>query len=375
VSTPRFFIHLEGSQQCVLCPSNCVLPPGKGGRCGVRFNREGKAAIPFYGYITALAVDPIEKKPLYHFRPGTEILSLGFTGCNLYCPFCQNWRISQNTDAPGKDYSPKDIIALAGNRIEPTRSIAYTYSEPLIHIEFLLDCMKEARKAGIANVLVSNGCVNADAAEDILDLCDAANIDLKCFSAETYSQVLGGDLAAVTGFIRMAVEKNVHVELTTLLVPNLNDSRAELDKCRDFITELETGSNNKAVIPWHLSAYHPDYKWAGQARYSRTSHSRYAEHDHAFSIPPATTPDSLVAAVKRAREKLPFVYAGNIALPPGEQSFNDTPCPSCGKSLIKRSGYRIDTSDLLRKKEHGKQAYFCASCGKEISFIRGASLI
>ena len=350
MGTPRFFISLEGSEQCVLCPSRCILPSGKAGHCGVRFNRAEKGKIPFYGYVTALAVDPIEKKPLYHFRPGTEILSIGFAGCNLRCPFCQNWSISQTTDVPGKVYSPKEIITATRD------SIAYTYSEPLVHIEFLLDCMKEARKAGIANVLVSNGCVNADAAAEILDLCDAANIDLKCFSSDTYSEVLGGNLAAVTDFIRTAVEKNVHLELTTLLVPGLNDSKAELDKCRDFIAELETGKSKAeagSAIPWHLSAYHPDYKWGRQAKQS----------------PPATAPNSLIAAVKRAREKLPFVYAGNVAPQPGEQNFNNTACPFCGKTLISRRGYRVDIPGLVQKEENKKPIYLCASCGERVSFI------
>ena len=316
------------------------------GRCGVRVNREGKGDIPFYGFISAFAVDPIEKKPLYHFRPGTEITSVGFAGCNLHCPFCQNWRISQNADVPGRTCSPAELIAAAcsmgeaagpqsasQSKIARQSSIAYTYSEPLVHIEFLLDCMKEARKAGVANVLVSNGCVNSDAAAAILDKCDAANIDLKCFSDKTYAEVLGGDLSAVTGFIRLAVEKKVHLELTTLVVPGLNDSRAELDKCRDFIAELQAGGR---LVPWHLSAYHPDYKWNA----------------------PATSPHFLTAAAKRAREKIEHVYTGNTADP------NDTLCPFCGKTLISRRGYRTDTSGLSLKEENGKPAYVCAFCGK-----------
>jgi pyruvate formate lyase activating enzyme len=224
---------------------------------------------------------------------------------------------------------------------QKTAAIAYTYSEPLVHIEFLLDCMKEARKAGIANVLVSNGCVNSEAASEILDLCDAANIDLKCFSEETYATVLGagqsdrGGLAAVTGFIRMAAGKGVHLELTTLIVPGLNDSEAELDKCRDFIAELQT---EERVIPWHLSAYHPDYKW----------HT------------PATDPNFLLAAANRMREKLDYVYTGNIA------HFNDTACPHCGKTIVSRNGYRIGTPELQLKEENGDRSYFCAACGKTV---------
>ena len=328
---PLFFSSAEESEEtikCDLCPRRCLLAPGRGGKCKVRFNRGGKGDLPFYGYVTALARDPIEKKPLYHFRPGTEILSAGFAGCNLHCPFCQNWQISQKTDVPGQTYSPARLIKTAQS------AIAYTYSEPLVHIEFLLDCMKEARKAGIANVLVSNGCINSEAAKEILSLCDAANIDLKCFSEETYSEVLGGNLKAVMGFIRTALEKNVHLELTTLVVPGLNDSRAELDKAAAFISELQT---EERAVPWHLSAYHPDYKWKEAA----------------------TDFDFLVSAAERAREKLEFVYTGNIT------QENNTHCPNCGKVLIRRRSYSVNCSALSLREENGRPAYFCASCGEK----------
>ena len=335
MNIPKFFTFpdasgsspKEGSIHCELCPRRCLLAPGTAGPCKVRFNRDGKPALPYHGYITALALDPIEKKPLYHFRPGSEILSIGFAGCNLRCPFCQNWHISQTTDVPGRIYSPSELIAAAGKNGQ----IAYTYSEPLVHAEFLLDCMNAAREAGIANVLVSNGCINSGPASEILDLCDAANIDLKCFSKESYARVLGGELSAVLGFIRTAVEKGVHLELTTLVVPGLNDSETELNKCMDFIAELEKTGN---TVPWHLSAYHPAYKWSA----------------------PPTDPQFLLAVTRQARKKIRYVYTGNIA---AREENNDTLCPHCGKVLVSRRGYRIDTSGLLLKKD----AYFCASCG------------
>ena len=349
MNSPLFFSSVENPPktgafpdqryiQCGLCPRRCRIAPGKEGLCRVRANRDGQAALPFYGFITALAVDPIEKKPLYHFRPGTEILSAGFAGCNLRCPFCQNWHISQefreeDGSVQGRFYTPAELIAAAKH------SVAYTYSEPLVHIEYLLDCMREAQKAGVANVLVSNGCITSEAAAEILGLCDAANIDLKCFSRETYAEVLGGDLSAVTGFIRMAVEKGVHLELTTLVVPGLNDSREELDKCRDFIAELETHGR---AVPWHLSAYHPAHKWRA----------------------PPTDPFFLIGAAKRAAEKLTFVYTGNITTNAEEPNFSDTFCPRCGKILIRRRAYRVDTSGLLRKEENGKYSYTCAACGE-----------
>ena len=292
LAAPRFFSSKNaGAVQCELCPRHCVLKPGKTGQCRVRINRNGELVIPFYGKITGLAVDPIEKKPLYRFRPGTEILSVGFSGCNLSCPFCQNWHISQTTETQGRYIAPRELILMAKTpSTGAMHSIAYTYSEPLIHAEYLLNCMKEARKTGVKNVLVTNGCINAPAAAEILDLCDAANIDLKCFSENTYSKILGGSIeafAAVLDFIRTALEKGVHVELTTLVIPGLNDSASELDKCTNFIAELEAAGH---TVPWHLTAYRPCYKWNA----------------------PATDPGFLITAAKRAGEKLQFVYTGNI---------------------------------------------------------------
>ena len=273
----------EGIIHCQLCPHHCNIKQGQSGICKVRVNKGGFGEIPYYGHVSALGTDPIEKKPLYHFRPGTKILSVGFVGCNLYCPFCQNWHISQNIEAQSQYISPKELIQAA----KPNKQIAYTYSEPLIHIEYLLDCMNEAHKNNIANVLVTNGCINKEPAQQVLEITDAVNIDLKCFSKETYSKILGGDLDTVLEFIKIAVQKNVHVEVTTLLVPGLNDNAQELDKIIDFIAELESG---KKPIPWHISAYHPDWKWNA----------------------PATSPELVYKTVKQAQDKLKYVYAGNV---------------------------------------------------------------
>jgi pyruvate formate lyase activating enzyme len=285
-----------------------------------------------------MAADPIEKKPLYHFRPGSSILSFGFAGCNLHCPFCQNWRISQRDDPKEAingcgTFSPKEAVAAAQSG--GFRQIAYTYSEPLIHAEFLLDCMKLAREAGIANVLVSNGCVNREAAADILALTDAANIDLKAFSKETYARVLGGDLPTVLAFIEAAYAAGVHLEITTLMVSGLNDGAEETGECAAFIAGLSRD------IPWHLSAYHPAYRWDA----------------------PPTDPALLIRTARRARERLSFVYAGNIA---GEDApeLRDTACPACGRVLVGRRGFRIDTGGLRVKEAEGGRAYYCAHCGK-----------
>jgi pyruvate formate lyase activating enzyme len=306
----------------------------------VRQNRGGVPAIPFYGYITALAEDPIEKKPLYHFRPGSSILSLGFAGCNLHCPFCQTWRISQSTDVPGQGRSPEQVVSLARERGTP--QIAYTYSEPLIHIEYLLSCMALCRKAGIANVLVSNGCINAEPAAAILALTDAANIDLKCFSCVTYEKVLGGKLGTVLGFIEAAHAAGVHLELTTLIVPGLNDGADETRRCAEYIAGISR------EIPWHLSAYHPDYR---------------------YDAPP-TIPAALAAIARMGREHLSYVYTGNVSGESAGIGPNDTRCPCCGAVLVSRRGYRVDSGGLALREIDGKQRYCCAKCGAA-TVIRG----
>jgi pyruvate formate lyase activating enzyme len=215
------------------------------------------------------------------------------------------------------------------------RQIAYTYSEPLVHAEYLLDCMALTRKAGIANVLVTNGCINAEAAGEILALTDAANIDLKCFSEKTYDTVLGGNLRTVRNFITLAVELGVHTEITTLVVPGLNDGGEELEKCGEFIAGLCRDGEGMGTVPWHLSAYHPDYRWDA----------------------PATDGAWLREAACRARRRLRYVYTDNIV---GETA--ETLCPLCGKALVKRRGYRIDTRGLELYRDGGESFYRCGSC-------------
>jgi pyruvate formate lyase activating enzyme len=307
---------------------------------------DGKADLPYYGLITALAEDPIEKKPLYHFRPGSSILSLGFALCNLRCPFCQNWTISQ----PGSGIPrPGGAAELSGRRLSPAQAaalvrergfsqIAYTYSEPLIHIEWLLDCMALCRRQGIANVLVTNGCVNGEPAAEILALTDAANVDLKCFSAETYEKVLGGNLDAVLRFIETAHRAGTHLEITTLIVPGLNDGEAETTLCAEFIAGLSPD------IPWHLSAYHPDYRYEA----------------------PATTAAALASIARMGRGRLRYVYTGNI---PGEH--NDTSCPCCGAILVSRRGYRVDVRGLAPEDAPRGRACRCARCGERAPIIGG----
>ena len=279
---PLFFTETDGRVICDLCPKKCDIKNGHFGVCGVRGNKGGRGIIPFSGFITSLANDPIEKKPLLHFNPGTRILSLGFTGCNLNCPFCQNWRISQNTDVPGKYMTPEEIVSAAFKYNSP--SVAYTYSEPLVHAEYVLECMKIARGHGLANVLVTNGCVNYNVAEEFFKLTDAINVDLKTISSDMYKKTLGGELKTVLDFIRLGAWMGVHIEVTTLVVPGLNDTAEELDEIARFIAGL------REDIPWHLTAYHPEYRWNA----------------------PPTDRDFLVNAAIEARKILRYVHTGNI---------------------------------------------------------------
>ncbi|MDR3191464.1 MAG: AmmeMemoRadiSam system radical SAM enzyme [Treponema sp.] len=347
----RFFSKLD-VLRCDLCPRHCLIPPQGRGVCGVRENLDGKSHIPWYGYVTALARDPIEKKPLYHFRPGSSILSLGFMGCNLHCPFCQNWHISQLRGKgipPGSYLDAEEVVTLALTEEEPRHTgqpdppqVAYTYSEPLVHPEYLLDCMRLARQRGVANVLVTNGCATQEATAEIIPFVDAVNIDLKSFSRQTYQETLGGDLDTVLDFITVCYENGVHVEVTTLVVPGLNDSEAELKSIAHFIADLAACRRGR-VIPWHLSAYHPDWYWE--------------------AVP--TEPATLLQAADRAREILPYVYPGNIT---GETV---TRCPHCGKTLVSRRGYQIDTGGLILKEAEGDEEnyYCCAFCGKDAPII------
>jgi pyruvate formate lyase activating enzyme len=314
--------------RCDLCPHRCRIRPGKHGLCAVRFNRDGELDLPFYGRISSLASDPMEKKPLYHFYPGARILSVGFVGCSFHCPFCQNYRISRSTDAPTEAVGPEALVA------EATRSgslgIAYTYSEPLIHLEYVLESARLARQAGLKNVLVSNGYINPQPAEMLLQVLDAANIDLKAFGPEFYKQEIGADVEEVKRFIRQAAGK-IHLEVTTLVIPGKNSAREEIAASADFLASLDP------AIPYHLSAYYPTYR---------------------YSLPP-TPPELLKELAAVARERLYYVYLGNLGL---DAAGSDTVCAGCGLTLVKRRGYSTRVT--------GVEAGRCRGCGRPAD-IRG----
>lgn len=268
--------------RCHLCPNECLIPDGGRGSCGVRHNKGGVLYTDVYGKTTGIALDPIEKKPLYRYHPGKSIISLGTKGCNLHCSFCQNWHISQELDAPTREITPQEAVSRA--KALGSFGIAYTYNEPFIWYEFVLDTAKLARQAGLENVLVTNGYVNMEPLEEMLPYIDAMNIDLKAFDEGFYSKVCKARLKPVLDVIK-ASALACHIELTTLLIPTLNDSEEMVRREVDWICQ-----NVGPDTPLHFSRYFPCYK---------------------MELPP-TPLESVERAVRIAREKMKYVYAGNV---------------------------------------------------------------
>ncbi len=288
---------------CTLCPHACRLRADDVGLCGVRRNVHGRLAAEAYGRVSSVAMDPIEKKPLFHVLPGRQILSVGSAGCNFRCSFCQNWTISQQIPALS-ELPPARLIAQAGER--SACGIAYTYNEPLVNFEYVLDCARGAREAGLLNVVVSNGYINPKPLAELLPVVDAWNIDLKSIRDDFYRSFCGGRLAPVLHTIRAAAAAG-HVELTHLVVTGGNDREEDVSALVDWVAELSP------EIPLHLSRYFPQYRW---------------------DAPPTPLP-FLERALRTAKRKLAWVYAGNLGA--GDDS---TYCPSCGELLIPREGYR-----------------------------------
>lgn len=267
---------------CHLCPNECIIRDGKVGSCGVRINDGGKLFTAVYGKMISMALDPIEKKPLYHYHPGEYILSVGTKGCNFHCTFCQNWSISQDRNVLTEDITSKEIIEKA--KSADSFGIAYTYNEPFIWFEFVLETAKLARTAGLKNVLVTNGYVNMEPLEEMLPYIDAMNIDLKSIDEEFYKKICKGKLEPVLDVIKRAA-KSCHIELTNLIIPTLNDSKNSIKRLVGWICD-----NVGRQTPLHLSRYFPCYK---------------------MNIPP-TPVETLKMAERIAKEKLKYVYLGNV---------------------------------------------------------------
>ncbi|MBU4199048.1 MAG: AmmeMemoRadiSam system radical SAM enzyme [Verrucomicrobia bacterium] len=317
-----------GKIQCELCPHHCILPDQQVGRCGIRVAIEGQLQARGYGLISSRHNDPIEKKPLYHFHPGREIFSIGGWGCNLACQFCQNWTISQQVDGKAEIIIPESVVRSA--RAEASVGIAYTYNEPLINIEFVRDCAELARKAGLVNVLVTNGYLEEKPAEFLLPLIDALNIDIKSMDDAFYRKQCRGSLEPVLRFSRQAVAAGCHVEITNLLIPGLNDAEEQVGRLSRWIRE-HLGKS----VPLHLSAYRPEYR---------------------MTLPP-TPVVVLERAYKRCRCDLEYVYLGNMRTDEGQ----NTVCPQCGSIQISRSGYATRIMGLV--------GGACAKCGRKADVI------
>jgi pyruvate formate lyase activating enzyme len=251
----RFYKKLKNNIiQCQLCPNFCVLKPEETGKCRIRKNITGKLYALAYGKVVSMNIDPIRKKPLYHFLPETFSFSIGMPGCNLSCAWCQNWDLSQR---PIEEFdvdiiSPKDIIEEVVKSGCP--SISYTYSEPFISYEYVSEIAKLAKKKGIKNILVTNGYVNKEPFDKISKYIDAMNIDLKTYNSKTYEKYCGGKLEPILETIRAAFKKKIHIEITTLLVPEVNDSEKELQQIANFIAKLDKN------IPWHISRFFPMHR-------------------------------------------------------------------------------------------------------------------
>jgi pyruvate formate lyase activating enzyme len=313
--------------ECLLCPHFCKLARGKAGICGVRKNTGAEVELTTYGVISGFALDPIEKKPLYHYFPGSNILSIGSYGCNMRCDFCQNFHISQNI--PGR-YSelttPEEItgqVKKASNNI----GIAFTYNEPVIWFEFVTDVARQVKEAGYHTVMVSNGFVAEEPLKEYMQLIDAFNIDLKAFNDDFYRKIAGATLEPVKKALRMISSSGNHLEITTLLIPGLNDSKKEMEELVKWVSG-ELGSS----LPFHISRYFPMHKRSESA----------------------TSYESLMRFYDIAAEHLDYVYTGNIKSDTGQDTF----CPQCNKLITGRSGYRISHVNTVDGN--------CSGCGKKI---------
>jgi len=328
----------RGYVQCTACEHWCAVAPEEAGRCGVRCNRNGVLELTVYGAASAVHVDPIEKKPLNHFLPGQEILSIGTVGCNLACAWCQNWEISQLKDGDaasahtGHYWPPEAIVQACRNN--DIAMIAFTYNEPAIFFEYAYDTARLAHGAGLRTVFVSSGFETVHALDTIAPYLDAVNVDLKAFREDTYRRYCAARLAPVKRNIRHLVEStNVWTEVTTLIIPGINDSDDELRAIAAFLVAISPD------IPWHVSGFVPNYQMRDRPR------------------TPAAT---LLRAWKIGREAgLRYVYTGNIGGDAQLDGCSDTCCPACGAVVIARAGY----ASVM----HWRKPGVCPGCGAAIA--------
>jgi pyruvate formate lyase activating enzyme len=320
-----YYRRLENQAvQCELCPHGCKVKEGSKGICRVRKNIEGKLYAQNYGKVSAIAMDPMEKKPLYHYYPGKYVLSIGTIGCNFTCSFCQNYHIAQQ-EADTRFVEPRYLLNLCRSE-EECIGLAYTYNEPNVWFEYILETSAMIKQEGLKNIIVSNGYISQEPLLELLQYTDAMNIDVKAFNEKYYKEICGGTLRDVQKTVETAADK-VHIEITTLIVPGYNDSLEEIKGLAHWLSGINPS------IPLHLTRYYPQYKM--------------------------TVPSTPVETIKRlkeaALEHLDFVYIGNVA---GEDS--DTYCPDCGALLMRRMGGIIV--------EHLDEDH-CTKCGRQINII------
>lgn len=316
----------DGKVLCHLCPAECVLSEGKVGICNCRSNQNGILVTHNYGEVVALALDPIEKKPLYHFYPTSQILSTGANGCNFGCLNCQNWEISQGK-AETKAVTPEQLVMLAKEK--NSIGVAFTYTEPFIWYEYILETAMLLKKENLKVVLVSNGYINKEPLEKLMPYIDAINIDLKSIDDDFYKKICKGKLQPVLDTIKTIAKSDIHLELTNLIIPELNDSSEQIEKWVDYVASLSE------YIPIHFSAYFPDYKMSQQATDEKT----------------------LFQAVEIAQKRMKYVFVGNVR----SEKYSDSHCPNCLNLLIKRSGYQTEIVGL--NKSH------CMKCDFDTKII------
>ncbi len=326
------FYKKEGDKiVCLLCQHYCKLKDGQTGVCGANKNEDGKLKNLVYGRLVALHIDPIEKKPLYHFLPGSESFSVGTLGCNMQCPFCQNWHISQvRKSVDTAEYiSPENLVKTAVKY--KCKSIAYTYNEPTIFYPFARDTAMIARKHGIKNIFVTNGIESKEVIQDMPGIINACNVDFKSFNPDFYKKVLKSPFG-VLDTMKLIKKLGIWLETTTLIVPGENDSEAELNQIAGFIAN-ELGTDT----PWHISAFYPQYKMNDKI----------------------ATPRHLLQKAYALGKKngLKYIYMGNIGVT------NTTFCPKCGTALIERKGYHIFFNKIINGK--------CPVCSTEINGLWG----
>jgi pyruvate formate lyase activating enzyme len=332
--TAAFFETLkDGKVECGLCPHHCKIAPGKWGVCRTRTNEGGVLKVVSYGNIVAAALDPIEKKPLFHYRPGSSTFSIASAGCNLRCPFCQNHHISQSSEEihldPSRNATPKTIVEMANQR--GAQSISFTYSEPILMFEFAQDTFEIAGASELDLVFVTNGQASKQAAEESGQFIRAANVDIKCFSEASYRDVLKGSLSHTLSTIEAWKAASVWVEITTLVIPGFNDGDKELRDIARFIKSVDES------MPWHISRFHPNYEWLDRA----------------------VTPQNRIQTAREIglAEGLRFVYTGNMPSGAGET----TCCPSCDAKVIEREGFLVTRTSL----KNG----CCEKCGEQIAGV------